>query len=442
MTATAKLQNPEPTAGTLAVGFRWRAREFFLLLFPVALTALGFYVLQQLEGRVDVERYWPAIVLGVAALVMHLILCWKAPDADEMLLPITLMMNGMGLVMIERLASNFTVRQTSSMIIGMLVCLALTLWNEGPRYAERYRYTLILPGILLLTVGLVLSFVGEGPGRSVLAITDRFGIQPSEPLKLLLVLFLAGFLDFHREKFATVRLTHPFQDRRWLWVFIPLLGMWGISMLLLILQRDLGAALLFFTIFLVLAYLATQRIDYVALSLGFFMLGAFVAYQALSYVATRFEVWLDPWSFNQGAGYQLIQALLAVAHGGVFGQGLGQGFPGFVPVVHSDFILAAIGEEWGLAGILAVIGLYLIFLLRGFYVAMRAPDSFEQLVAAGLTALLCMQALIIMAGSLKLVPLTGITLPFISYGGTSLMTSYALLGMVLRISRDRNLEPV
>lgn len=423
-----------------ARGFRWRRKEFFLLLFPIALTALGFYVLQLLAGQVQSERYWPAILFGVGLLVMNLLLSRLAPEADETLLPVAAMMNGMGLVMIERLASNFTVRQTISMAIGFVLCLLIAIWVEGPRFAERYKYSLILPGILLLLLGLILSFTGAiagSPGRSVLSLTDRFGIQPSEPLKLLLVLFLAGFLDFHREKFVTFRLSRPFTDRKWLWVFIPLLGMWGLSMLLLVLQRDLGAALLFFTIFLVVAYLATQRAGYVMLSLGLFVGGALAAYNAFSYVSLRFTVWLDPWSYPDGPGFQLIQALLAVANGGLFGKGLGQGFPGFVPVVHSDFIVVAIAEEWGLAGMLAVIGLYLIFLLRGFQLSMRAPDSFEQIVGGGLTALLCLQALIIISGSLKLMPLTGITLPFVSYGGTSLMTSYLLLGMLLRISREQ-----
>lgn len=417
--------------------FHWRWREFLLLLFPVALTGVGFYVLQLLAGQIDTQRYWPAIVMAVSFLIIHLLLSWLAPTADQSLLPIVAMMNGIGLIMIERLAHNFTVRQTMSMLIGMVACVVLALWNEWPRYAERYRYSIVLPGILLLTLGLVLSFAGEGPGRSVLNITERFGIQPSEPLKLLLVLFLAAFLDFHREKFSTFRIQRPFQDRRWLWVFFPLLGMWGISMMLLVLQRDLGAALLFFGIFVCLAYLATQRADYALVSLGFFAMGAVAAYNVFGYVAARFATWLNPWDDPQGPGFQLIQALLAVANGGIMGQGLGQGFPDFVPVIHSDFIIVAIAEELGLAGLLAVIGLYLLFMLRGFLVAMRAPDSFEQLVAGGLTAMLCLQALIIMAGSLKLVPLTGITLPFISYGGTSLMTSYALLGMLLRISRDR-----
>lgn len=417
--------------------FSWRWREFLLLLFPAALIALGFYVLETLAvaGQLQVEQYWPGIVLVSGMLIMHLLFSWLAPKADQMLLPIVTMMNGMGLIMIERLASNFTVRQTLSMGIGMVMCIILALWGDGLRYANRYRYSLILPGILLLTLGLIFSFTGSGPGLAVLNFTENYGIQPSEPLKLLLILFLAAFLDFHREKFSTFRLTKPFQDRRWLWAYFPLLGMWGISMMLLVLQRDLGAALLFFAMFVMLAYLATERLDYVLLSLAAFAIGTFVVYNLVGHVAQRFTIWLNPWVYPD-AGLQLRQALLAIGHGGLFGQGLGQGYPYFVPVVHSDFIIVAIAEEWGLAGLLGVIALYLMFLLRGFLIAMRAVNSFDQLVAGGLTAMLCLQALIIMAGSLKLLPLTGITLPFISYGGTSIMSSYALLGILLRISRD------
>lgn len=414
----------------------FRGRELFLLLFPIALTVIGFYALQMLEaqGQPDIaERFWPAMVLAGGGLVMHIALSLLAPRTDQTLLPIALTMNGMGLIMIERLAHNFTVRQTVTMVIGMIVCLGLALWKDWPRLADRYRYTILLPGILLLTAGVAVSFVGEGPGRSVLNLTERLGIQPSEPLKLLLVLFLASFLDFHREKFATVKLTRPFAERRWLWVFVPLLGMWGISMMLLVLQRDLGAALLFFAIFLVLAYLATQRGDYAFLSLGFFMAGAVAAYSALSYVQNRVALWLDPWAQRDS---QIVQSLIAIASGGVLGQGIGQGHPDFVYVVHSDFILAAIGEEWGLAGLLGLIALYLLFVLYGMLVAIRADDSFEQLVAGGITGLLALQALIVMGGVLKLVPMTGMTLPFVAYGGSSLVTCYAALGMLLRLSQE------
>ncbi len=426
--ATASLSRPAP---------RWRVLEFFLLLFPLAFTGVGFYVLWELRDLIDTQRWWPAVVLAVGIVVMHIVLSIFAPTADQTLLPIVTMLNGMGLLMIERVAHLFTVRQTQLMLVGMGLCLAIALWKDGPRFAERYKYTLILPGILLLTLGLAGSFGGSTPGISVINIAEGLGLQPAELLKLLIILFLAGFLDFHREKFKTFRLNRPFSDRRLFWVYIPLIGMWGISMMLLVLQRDLGAALLFFGIFVMLAYMATQRLDYTLLSLGVFALGAFAAYSIFDYVALRFDVWLDPWAYPDSGGYQLFHALYAVANGGIFGQGLGQGFPDFVPIVHSDFIVVAIAEEFGLAGLLAVIGLFLMLMLKGFQIAMRAPDSFQQLVAGGLTGMLILQTLIIMAGSLKLVPLTGITLPFVSYGGTSLMASYVLLGMLLRISRER-----
>ncbi|HYN88249.1 MAG TPA: FtsW/RodA/SpoVE family cell cycle protein, partial [Ardenticatenaceae bacterium] len=294
-----------------------------LLLFPTALTVLGFSVLQMIENEsVTAVRIWPAFVVVGAALVAHLLLTFLAPDADQMLLPLALVLNGMGLVMIERLASNFTVRQVAAMLIGLVVALGLAIWPNTLRMLERVRYSLIVPGILLL----LLAVFGAGLFLRI----GRFGIQPSEFLKLLLVIFLAGFLDFHREKFVFFRLSRPFADRRWLWVYFPMLGMWGLSMLLLVLQRDLGAALLFFGTVLALAYLATQRLDYVMLGLALFAAGATAAYSLFSHVQARVAIWRDPWSGTDEA-YQIVQALLAVGNGRVFGQGLGQGFPDFVP---------------------------------------------------------------------------------------------------------------
>lgn len=416
-----------------------RGRELLLLVFPAALTALGFTVLQLLQNEsVTAGRIWPAVALVVGALVAHGVLSLLAPDADQVLLPLALTLNGLGLVMIERLASNFTVRQTVTMIIGLIVALGLAVWPNTIRLIERARYSLIVVGIVLLLLAIVVSLTPFGSNEPLFLTVGRFGFQPSEFLKLLLVIFLAGYLDFHREKFVTFRLTRPFRDIRWLWVYFPMLGTWGFAMLLLVWQRDLGAALLFFGIFLALAYLATQRGDYVILGLGLFAAGVFAAYTLFDHVKERVAIWRDPWGATSGDPYQIIQALLAVANGGILGQGLGQGFPDFVPVVHSDFILAAIAEEWGVAGVVALIALFLLFLLRGFEIALHEPDGFRQLLAGGLTTLVGLQALIIMAGSLKLIPLTGITIPFVSYGGSSLLTMYALLGLLLRLSRDVN----
>ncbi|MCZ7572347.1 MAG: FtsW/RodA/SpoVE family cell cycle protein [Ardenticatenaceae bacterium] len=421
---------------------RLRGRELALLIFPLALTALGFIVLQLLHNHpVTAGPLWPALALIGAALVAHGLLSLFAPDADQTLLPLALTLNGLGLVMIERLASNFTARQTTAMLIGLAVALALAIWPDTLRLLERARYSLLVPGILLLLLAVLISLTPFGSSRALFLTVGRFGFQPSELLKLLLVIFLAGYLDFHREKFVTFRLLRPFRDVRWLWVYFPMLGMWGFSMLLLVWQRDLGAALLFFGTFLALAYLATQRGDYAMLGVGLFAVGAAAAYTLFAHVRERVAIWLDPWGATIGDPYQIIQGLLAVANGGILGQGLGQGFPDFVPVVHSDFILAAVAEEWGLAGVLAVIGIFLLLLLRGFDISLREPDGYRQLLASGLTTLLALQALIIMAGSLRLIPLTGITIPFLSYGGSSLVTMYALLGVLLRLSRDTNCEP-
>lgn len=414
---------------------RWRRRELALLLFPIAIGAVGFWVLTQLHVATASGRWWPAFVVAAAGLLANLILTRRAPDADQLLVPVALMLATIGLLEIERLASNFTVRQTAALVGSVALMLVLALWPGILRFLERVRYSLILPGIVLLLLTILVGLTPFGEGQQFLRI-GRFSFQPSEPLKLLLVIFLAGYLDFHREKFKSVRLTRLWRDARWLWVYFPLLMMWGFAMLLLVWQRDLGAALLFFGTFLGITYLATQRLDYVLIGFGLFAAGAVAAIQTFSHVATRIAIWQNPWDTGTAGAYQVVQALFAVANGGLIGQGLGQGFPGFVPVVHSDFILVAVAEEFGLAGVLAFIALYLFLMERGFSIALHAPDGFRQLLAGGITLLLCMQALIIMAGTLKLIPLTGVTLPFVSYGGSSLLTSFAALGLLLRVSRE------
>lgn len=413
-----------------------RRREFVLLLFPSALSALGFWLLTQLSVQTASGRWWPAFVVAGAGLVVHVLFSLYAPDADEILLPLALTLTVLGLMEVERLASNFTVRQTLALGGGIATMTGFVLWRELPGLLQRARYSLLLPGIVLLLLTVLVGLTPFGDGQRLFLRIGRFSFQPSEPLKLLLVIFLAGYLDFHREKFRTIRLTRLWRDRRWLWVYFPLLMMWGFAMLLLVWQRDLGAALLFFGIFLTITYLATQRVAYVLIGAVLFIAGATGATQLFGHVAERLAIWQNPWASASTSAYQVVQALLAVAGGGLLGQGLGQGFPGFVPVVHSDFILVAIAEEFGLAGVLALIALYLLFVQRGFTIALRAPDAFRQVLAGGITVLICLQALIIMAGNLKLIPLTGVTLPFVSYGGSSLLTSYAALGVLIRLSRD------
>jgi cell division protein FtsW (lipid II flippase) len=265
--------------------------------------------------------------------------------------------------------------------------------------------------------------------------------QPSELLKVLFVIFLAAYLADQRELliYATWRLG-PLRLPP-LPYLLPLVVMWLLVLGLVVVQRDLGAALLFFGIFLALLYAATARLDYVLAGLLAFAVGATVCYQLFGHVQDRVAIWLDPWAYAQGRGYQIVQALIALGAGGVFGAGLGYGYPEYIPAVHTDFVLAAIGEELGLLGSLAVVGLYLLLVYRGFRIALRAPEPYWQLLAVGLTTVLGLQALVILGGTIRLIPLTGITLPFVSYGGSSLLVNYLAIGLLLRISGESQIAP-
>ncbi len=261
--------------------------------------------------------------------------------------------------------------------------------------------------------------------------------QPSELYKVILVVFLAAYLAEKRElivlagwRVGPLRLPPvPY--------LTPMVAVWLLSLGLVVVQRDLGAALLFFGIFLALLYVATERVSYVLAGLAAFGVGAVVAYRLFEHVRDRVSIWVDPWAQAQERGYQLVQALMALGAGGVFGTGLGYGLPDYIPAVHTDFVIAAIGEELGLLGSLAVVALYLLLVYRGFRIALRAPDTYLQLLAVGLSTVLGLQALVILGGTTRLIPLTGVTLPFVSYGGSSLLVNFAIIGLLLRISAER-----
>jgi cell division protein FtsW (lipid II flippase) len=263
-----------------------------------------------------------------------------------------------------------------------------------------------------------------------------FYFHPSEMLKINLVIFLASYLEEYRAvsergiRLGPLRLPPlPY--------LIPLGGMWAIAMGVIIFQRDLGAALLLFSVFLGMLYVATGNGLYVTGGMAAFGLGSVILYRLLPVVKLRVGVWLDPWSVAQGTGYQIVQAIYALASGGVFGSGLGRGVPAIVPAIHTDFIFTAIGEELGLAGTLAVLVAFLLLIFRGYHIALAVPGrfrGFEQLLAVGLTTILAVQTIIIVGGNLRLFPLTGITLPFVSYGGSSVLINFLIIGLLMRIS--------
>jgi cell division protein FtsW (lipid II flippase) len=258
---------------------------------------------------------------------------------------------------------------------------------------------------------------------------------------VLLVIFLAGYLDDKRELLASPYKVGPFRLPP-LPYLMPLLLLWALALILFVVQRDLGSALLFFGIFLAMLYVASGKPFYVVSGLALFFAAAYLLNVFLSsqfsHIQRRVDIWLNPWPVGQDEGFQIVQSLFALASGGVLGSGIGFGSPGIIPAVHTDMVIAAIGEELGLAGTLGVIALFMLLVYRGYHIALLARSGYEQLLAVGLTTILGLQTIIIIGGAIKLIPLTGITLPFISYGGSSLITNFVIVGLLLRISAPRS----
>ncbi len=415
---------------------RLRWTELILLLLAAGVSTAAFYLLQLVNhGSAAWHDLRPVLLFLGAVALAHGALTWRyGRRGDPLLLPLAALLTGIGLVLSYRLAPALAERQTRSMLLGVTTMTVVAVAPWPMRWLRRYRYSWATLGLLL--VGLTLAFgkrpTGAGP-RLWLGI-DGWLFQPSELLKVLLVVFLASYLAEYRELVAFARLRLGPLRLPPLPYLGPMLVIWGLSMLLLAWQRDLGAALLFFGIFLAVLYVASGRASYVGLGTALFAVGALFVVRTYPHVQERIAVWLDPWSRAAGDAYQVVQALIALASGGVLGTGLGFGFPTYIPAVHTDFVFVALAEEMGLAGAIALIGLYALLTYRGYRIALRADDTFAKLLAAGLTTILGLQTLVILAGNLRLIPLTGVTLPFVSYGGSSLLTSYLILGLLLRIS--------
>lgn len=381
---------------------------------------------------------WPVAVWAVCAMVGHTLLRQRLPGRDPLLFPLAMFLTGWGLNLISRLVPGYMGRQTLWLVIGLAVMLALTFAPGDLRWLRRYRYTWLIGGLALLGITILLGQnpSGEGP-RLWLGFRGLY-YQPSELLKILLVAFLASYFAEHApymraESRRALRWSAPVP------AFLgPVLLMWGVCVVVLVWQRDLGTATLFFLVFLIMLYLASGQMTLLLGGIGLLALASLAAAQLFDVVGLRVRVWLDPWPTADSDAYQIVQSLIAVASGGLFGQGIGQGQPQIVPVVHSDFAFAAIGEEWGMLGMVAVTACLALIVVRGMRIAVEMRAPFERLLAAGLSVMLAVQALLIMAGVLKLIPLTGITLPFVSYGGSSLLTMFVMTGLLLILSnRER-----
>lgn len=390
-----------------------------------------------------------------ALFAVHAAFVVAGRRTDQVLLPTTGMLGGIGLLLMQRLPQDLVTQRIGSLELGLgqlqlawlLVALAviagLALAVRSDRWMRAYKYTWAAAGIGLLLLTFIFGTDVSG-ARLTLSIGPLSG-QPSELLKVILVVFLAAYLSENRTLLAEetwrlgpVRLPPvPY--------LAPMVAMWAIALGIVIVQHDLGAALLFFAVFLALLYVATGRSSYVVGGLVLFLAGSVVLYHLFGHVQQRVDNWLDPFRDPAGAGFQTIQALYAFARGGILGVGLGAGLPTIagnlpVPAVHTDYPLAALGEELGLVGLLALLGLYLVVVERGLRIAAAAHDDFRALLAAGLSLVIGIQAFIIAAGNLKLIPLTGITLPMISYGGSSLLANALVIGLLLALS-DRGPQP-
>jgi peptidoglycan glycosyltransferase len=410
-------------------------RQTALLLVAAAFVLLNAVALSlAVEGAIHWRHLaapatWLAM-LGAAGLLLRR----YRPGHNPYILPIIGLCSGWGLVLLDRLAANFLWRQLAWMGVSLAALVAIATLPRNLRWLRRYRYTWILSGLLLLLATFFFGVNPSGRGAELwlpAPLLERIYFQPSELLKLLLVVFLASYFDEHRFRRMTSRRAMLAAE-----YVAPLLLMWGFCVTLLVWQRDLGAATLFFGLFVGLLYVATGRATYALAGIVLLLVAGAVGYFAFDVVALRVNAWWDPWPDAHDRAFQIVQSLYAVAAGGLFGQGAGQGFPDYIPVVHSDFVFAAIVEEWGLVGGLGLVGCFALLTHQGLAIAARAARPFHTYLAAGIALVLALQSVLIMGGVAKLLPLTGVTLPFLSYGGSSLFVSYVMIGLLLHISAE------
>jgi cell division protein FtsW (lipid II flippase) len=432
---------------------RRRGAELFLLVLALAV-GIGAYAAVGIgvEGDVpaDIVAYggWLAGLTIVAHVVVRLV----APYADPVLLPIVAALNGLGLAVIHRLdlayadmdrSDDFATKQLTWMTLGVVLFVATLVLLRDHRLLTRFTYTYGLAAIVLLLLPMVPGVGKTINGARIWIGVGPFSFQPGELAKVLLVIAFAGYLVLHRDALALA-------GRRMLFIDLPrgrdlgpILVMWLVSLGILVFQRDLGSSLLFFGLFLIMLYVATERPGWLFVGALLFFGGAAASYSLFGHVQNRVNIWLDPMSYydkTPGSG-QIVESLFGMSWGGLIGRGFGNGSPERIPFAESDFIVGAIGEELGLTGIIAVILLYGLIVERALRVALICRDGFGKLMATGLAGVLALQVFVVIGGVTRLIPLTGLTTPFLSYGGSSLVANWVIAALLLRVS-DQARRPV
>lgn len=410
-----------------------RNLELVLLCIAAPLVILMFAMLVVNQGQpLNFNTLGVPIGIFVAFVVAHLAMRKLAPGADPAILPITFALSGIGIAFVTRLRPELAVGQLMWLFVGVACMVAVMALVRNLDKLARYKYTLMLAGFILL-VSPLLPFIGqEIYGSRIWLAIGPFSFQPGEVAKIAIVLFLAGYLAANREMLSVFTWrVGPFNlpDARTL---LPLLVMWLISIGIVAFEKDLGSALVFFFVFLVMLYVATGKKTYVIAGVLLMAAGAVGLYFVFDHIQVRVATWLDPFADAQNTGYQLVQTIYSLADGGLFGVGIGRGLAEQIPVVESDFIFAAIGEETGLLGAAGLLLLYLCFAIRGVVTAARAKSDVSSFTAIGLTSIIILQAFIIVGGVTRLIPLTGLTLPFVSQGGSSLLASFISVGLLMR----------
>ena len=419
-----------------------RGRELLLLVFAIAV-GMGAYAQVSLAvtDELPADFYLHCGALVLLAAVLHLIVRFVAPYADPVLLPVVVALNGIGLAMIYRIDlakgdSSLATKQLGLTALGVVAAAAVLILLRDHRLLRRFTYTAMIAALVIILLPLVPGLGTSVYGARIWINVAGFSFQPGEVAKVLLVIAFAGYLVQHRDSLAV-------GGRKLLGMRLPrirdlgpILLIWAAAMGVLVFQRDLGTSLLYFGLFLVMIYVATGRLSWVLLGMGLFLGGAVIASQTLVYVNSRFTVWLDAFNprYADGDAYQLVQGIFGIAQGGMVGTGLGQGRPNIVPLAESDFIIASLGEELGLAGLFALLALYLLLVSRGFRIGFAGRDDFGRLLAVGLSFVVALQVFIVIGGVTRVIPLTGLTTPFLAAGGSSLIANWIIVAILLRLS--------
>ncbi len=414
---------------------RRRSTELTLIVMAAAITGVA-YTLASLGANATIPaRIGPFLALLLILIgVAHLAVRTLARGADSTLLPLAVLLHGLGYVMITRLDDELAGLQSLWSLVAIAAFVATLLFVQRATDLARYRWTLFFGGAVLLLLPMVPGLGLNVNGARIWVSVGPINFQPGEFAKLALAIFFAAYLAERRELIsASTWKLGPFRLPE-LQYIAPILVAWGFSVMVMVGERDLGSSLLFFTLFVVMMWVATERVSYLVIGFALFGAAAFASWRLFGHVQTRVDIWLDPWEDEYGNGFQIVQALYGLGDGGIVGTGLGRGSPDKVPEAQNDFIFAALGEEMGLVGATTVLMAYLLFIGAGLRIALRTDRTFEKLLAVGLTTIVGVQAFIIIGGVIKVVPLTGITLPYVSYGGSSLLSNYILLALLLRLS--------